>query len=112
MTHAIEQQLAALRKDVTGLTEINADLKDKIIDQEEELESLRQHISQTSKEFRQERKQPKGLSAHAMKLIRSVENRIGKMEDKLFLDQQVIENSANAVRQLTRELTQTVAAND
>lgn len=112
MTHAIEQQLAALRKDVTGLTEINADLKDKVIEQEEELATLRQHVSQTSKEFRKERKQPKGLSASAMKLIKSVENRIGKMECKMFLDQQVVANSANAVRQLSRELSQTVAAND
>jgi cell division protein FtsI/penicillin-binding protein 2 len=103
MTKKIEQELAKIRKDVKGLIDLNGDLKDEVIDLKADNRSLTKKVNKTH---------TKGVSKSTLEKIKSLESMVQKLSDEQFLDRQYYNNTFTAALGLTKELRQTVAAND
>lgn len=112
MTQQIENELAKLRKDVAGLSDISGDLKDQLIELEEANQVLHQTISDTHAQFIQGKKEPKGLSRAALTLLKNMQAQVTKIEAHMLNDQQYIRNANRAMQDMAVELRNTVAAND
>lgn len=98
----IRMELERLKKDMAGLTEISADLKDQV----EELTEKNIELEAKLK------KAPKGLSSATMAKLRKLEEAVSIIKKEHLLDRQQVTNNLTAMLGLTKEFQQTVAAND
>lgn len=98
----IRMELERLKKDMAGLTEISADLKDQVEDLTEKNIELETKLKKT----------PKGLSSSTMAKLRKLEEAVAVITKEHLLDRQLVTNNLTAMLGLTKEFQQTVAAND
>ncbi len=112
MSNKSEFELARLRKDVTGLIDIAATNNDRMIELEETIKEQASTLSGIHKDFIESKKMPKGLSRAALTLLKSMQSQVTKLEAHMLNNQQYIQNNNNVLRDMAKELKQTVAAND
>ena len=99
----IRIELERLKKDMAGIVEISADLKDKVEDLEEENATLRSQMSKIK---------TKGISATLRAEIRNLKSCVQKITKEQLLDRQYVTNNMTAMLGMTKEFKETVAAND
>lgn len=99
----IHLELERLKKDMAGLTEISAELKDKVEDLEAENNALRTQVKTI---------RTKGINATTRAKLRKLEEAVSVVTHRQILDRQYITNNMTAMLGMTKEFKQTVAAND
>lgn len=99
----IHLELERLKKDMAGIVEISAELKDKVEDLELENAALRGQVKNIK---------TKGISATLRAEIRNLKSCVQKVSQAQLLDRQYVTNNMTAMLGMTKEFQQTVAAND
>ncbi|MFT7109899.1 MAG: regulator of replication initiation timing [Psychrobacter glaciei] len=99
----ITKEISRMQKDINGLVSICGELKDETEEIKAENKKLKRQMAKTL---------PKGVSKPTLEKIKSLESMVQKLSDEQFLDRQYYNNTFTAALGLTKELRQTVAAND
>ncbi len=107
-----EFELTRLAKDVSGMMEIIGESKDRILDIEESIQAQAKTLKQLNKKTNRVQRQSKGLSLDALAQLKAMKAQVTKLESHMLNDQLYMRNASQTIRDLTKELKQTVAAND
>lgn len=99
-----DSELAKLSKDVSGLIELFSESKDRVIKIEKDV--AKQGRALKSMQVQQ------ALGQTGRRLLARMSKRVKKLELSRQLDHDYIKTNTQAMREMSRHLSQTVAAND